>query len=176
MSQEKQFSSFVTPPSRLSNFQKVVQFNKAFGVQTNTTPQLDIFDKDPKLVAYRLALIEEEVQELRDAIKEKDFTETIDALADILYVVYGAATAFGFNADKAYDIVQKSNMSKLCETEQDAQETVRRYQTEVPQRYDSPAYRKSDDGIHWVVYNQSTMKILKNYKYTPANFEELLKN
>jgi predicted HAD superfamily Cof-like phosphohydrolase len=176
MSPEKPFSSYVTPPSKLTNFQKVVEFNKAFNVKTNTTPQLDIFDKDPKLVSYRLALIEEEVQELRDAIKEKDFTETIDALADILYVVYGAATAFGFDADKAYEIVQKSNMSKLCETEEDAQETVRLYQTEVPQRYDSPAYRRSDDGIHWVVYNQSTMKILKNYKYTPANFEELLKN
>lgn len=175
MSQEKQFSSFVTPPSRLSNFQKVVQFNKAFGVQTNTTPQLDIFDKDPKLVAYRLALIEEEVQEFKDAIKDKNMTEILDSVGDILYVVYGAATAFGFNADQVFQIVQDSNMSKLCKTEEDAQETVRLYQTEVPQRYDSPAYRKSDDGIHWVVYNQSTMKILKNYKYTPANFEKLLK-
>lgn len=176
MSQEKPFSSFVTPPSRLTNFQKVVQFNKAFGVQTNTTPQLDIFDKDPKLVEYRLSLIEEEFCELKQAIKEKDFTETIDAFADILYVVYGACASFGVDADKVFQIVQDSNMSKLCKTEEDAQETVRLYKEEIPQRYDSPAYRRSDDNIHWVVFNKSTMKILKNYKYTPANFEELLKN
>jgi predicted HAD superfamily Cof-like phosphohydrolase len=162
--------------SEQSNFQKVVQFNKAFGVQTNTTIQHDIFDKDPKLVAYRLALIEEEVQELRDAIKEKDMTETIDALADILYVVYGACASLGFDADKAFEIVNQSNMSKVCDTEKDAIESVKRYQEEIPQRYDSPAYRRSDDGIHWVVYNSNTMKILKNYKYTPANFSELKKN
>ena len=53
-----------------SNFQKVVEFNKAFGVKTNTTIQHDIFDKDPKLVQYRLDLIEEEVDEFRQAIKE----------------------------------------------------------------------------------------------------------
>lgn len=103
-------------------------------------------------------------------------TETVDALADSLYVILGAATAFGFDADKAFDLVHKSNMSKLCKTEDDAKETVRRYQTEVPQRYDSPSYRLSDDNIHFVVYNQNTMKILKNYKYEPVNFTELLKN
>jgi hypothetical protein len=65
-------------------------------------------------------------------------------------------------------------MSKLCKTEEEAIESVQRYKTEVPQRYDSPAYRKADDDIHWVVYNVSTMKILKNYKYTPANFSSLI--
>lgn len=171
-------SSFITPPKMFvkTNFEKVLQFNKAFGVPTNTTIQHNIFDKDPKLVEYRLSLIEEELDELKQAIKQKDMTETIDAISDILYVVYGAATAFGFDADKAFEIVQKSNMSKLCKTEEDANETVKRYMSEVPQRYDSPAYRRSDDGIHWVVFNKSTMKILKNYKYTSANFEELLKN
>lgn len=157
-----------------SNFQKVLEFNKAFGVKSNKTVQHEIFDKDPKLVQYRLDLIEEEVDELKQAIKEKDMTETVDALADILYVVYGAFTAIGIDADQAFQIVQDSNMSKLCKTEEDAQETVMRYQEEVPQRYDSPAYRRSDDGVHFVVYNRSTMKILKNYKYTAADFKKLL--
>jgi predicted HAD superfamily Cof-like phosphohydrolase len=157
-----------------SNFQKVVEFNKAFGVPTNTEPQFDIFDKDPKLVQYRLDLILEEVQELKDAIATKDFTEVVDALTDIEFVVLGAFTAIGVDADKAFQIVQDSNMSKLCKTEEDAQETVRRYQNETPQRYDSPAYRRSDDGIHWVVYNVSSMKILKNYLYTPANFDTIM--
>ena len=101
-------------------------------------------------------------------------TEVIDALADSLYVVLGACASFGFDADEAFDLVHKSNMSKLCKTEDDAQETVRRYQTEVPQRYDSPAYRRSDCGKYFVVYNQNTMKILKNYKYNPVSFTSLL--
>lgn len=157
-----------------SNFEKVKLFNKAFGVQTNTVSEKNLFDTNPKLVQYRLDLIIEEVQELQVAIKQKDFTEVIDAIGDILYVVYGAATAFGFSADKAFQIIQDSNMSKLCKTEEDAIMTVKLYKEELPQRYDSPNYRLSEDGIHWVVFNQSTMKILKNYKYVPANFTSII--
>ena len=76
--------------------------------------------------------------------------------------------------DKAYDIVSESNMSKLCKTEEEAQKTVEIYLKENPQRYDSPSYRRSDDNINWVVYNKSTMKILKSYKYTPANFTNIM--
>ena len=171
---QKPFSSYITPRSRLTNFQKVLEFNKAFGVKCNTTIQHDIFDKDPKLVDYRLSLIEEEVDEFKLAIKQKNMTEILDSISDSLYVILGAATAFGFDADKAFDLVHKSNMSKLCETEDDAIITVKKYKGEVPQRYDSPAYRKSDDGNYFVVYNQSTMKILKNYKYSPVSFTSLL--
>lgn len=155
-----------------SNFEKVLEFNKAFGVTTNKTCQLDIFDKDQKLVDYRLSLIDEEVAELHEAIKNKDFKEIIDAIADIMYVTLGAATAFGFDADTAFDIVHYSNMSKLCKTELEAQTSVLKYMTEG--RYDSPDYRKSDDNVHWVVYNKSTMKILKSHLYTEANFDKLM--
>lgn len=156
-----------------TNFDKVCIFNDAFGVKNNITPVIDIFDKDPELIKYRLSLIEEEIQELRDAIKDKNFAETTDALVDILFVTYGAFTAIGINADEAFDLVQNSNMSKLCETEQDAIETVKRYKEE--KRYDSPNYRKSKDGKHYVVYNETTMKILKNYKYKKFSIENLLK-
>lgn len=159
----------------LSNYQKVAfEFNDAFGVKTNSIPQPELFNSDTKLVNYRLSLINEEVKELNEAIKNKDFIETIDALADILYVVYGGFSAFGIDADKAFDIVHQSNMSKLCRTEKEAIETVTRYKNEIPQRYDTPNYRKADDDIHWVVYNESTMKILKNYKYIPADFNSLI--
>lgn len=160
----------------LTNFEKVLEFNKAFGVKTHTSPQLDIFDKNPELVKLKLDLILEEVQEFRDAIKEKNFTEILDSISDSLYVIYGAATAFGFDADKAFDLVHKSNLSKLCETEDIAITTVKKYKEEVPQRYDSPTYRKSDCGNYWVVYNKSSGKILKSYKYSEVNFTELIKN
>ena len=155
----------------MSNFDKVLDFNKAFGVTTNTTSQHNLFDTDPKLVNYRKELILEEVDELKDAIEKKDFVETIDALTDILYVVYGAFSAFGVNADVAFDIVQKSNMSKLCSSEEEAIKTVESYKSDS--RYDSPAYRLSEDGVHYVVYNKNTKKILKSINYTPANFTEL---
>ena len=160
--------------SSQSNFEKVKLFNKAFGVTTNTISQFNLFETDPKLVQYRLDLIIEEVQELKDAITNKDFTEVVDAGADILFVVYGLFTAFGVDADKAFNIVQDSNMSKLCKTEQEAQETVQWYKENESNRYDSPTYRQSDDCVNWVVFNESTKKILKSYKYTAAKFEAIL--
>ena len=57
----------------------------------------------------------------------KDFKETIDALGDIVYVCYGMAISMGINLDEAFDIIHKSNMSKLCKNEEDAKYSVKYY-------------------------------------------------
>ena len=155
----------------MTNFDMVKEFNRQFGVLTYDTPQPNIFE-NKKLVDLRLNLILEEVNELKEAIVTRDFTETVDAIADILYVVYGMANSFGIDADKALDIVHKSNMSKLCVNEAEAIETVNWYKT-TQTLYDSPDYRQSEDGKYWVVYNKSSGKILKNIHYTPANFSTI---
>ena len=98
----------------------------------------------------------------------------IDALSDILYVVYGAGASFGIDLDRSFNIVHESNMSKLCKTEDEAQKTVSNYErlwNEKTSPYDSPDYRRADDGINWVVFNKSTGKILKSINYTPAKFD-----
>jgi len=155
-----------------TNYQKVLnEFNESFGVVSNNKPQHRLFDTDPKLVQYRLDLINEEVNELKEAIENKDFKETIDALTDILYVVYGAYSAFGVDADKAFSLVHESNMSKLCKDEEEAILTVESYKRDS--RYDSPAYRLSRCGKYYVVYNESTNKILKSIKYNPVSFNSL---
>jgi predicted HAD superfamily Cof-like phosphohydrolase len=112
-----------------SNFLKVSNFNKVFGVDRYDTPQPNIFTKNPKLVELRLALITEEVNELIDAVKNHDFTEVVDALADILYVVYGAGDCFGVDLDEAYQIVHSSNMTKICKSEDEAIKTVEWYKS-----------------------------------------------
>ena len=66
-----------------------------------------------KIVLLRYELIKEELEELNQAIKNKDIKEAADALTDILYVTYGAGSAFGINLDKCFDEVHQSNMSKL---------------------------------------------------------------
>ena len=93
----------------MSNFNKVGTFMKTFGQEVKTKPSFST-DKINKL---RIDLIEEELEELKDAINKKDLKETIDALTDILYVTYGAGHAFGVNLDKCFEEVQNSNMSKL---------------------------------------------------------------
>ena len=93
----------------MSNFSKVGIFMKTFGQEVKNKPSFST-DKINKL---RIDLIKEELDELNDAIKNKDLLEVADALTDILYVTYGAGHAFGIDLDKCLNEVQNSNMSKL---------------------------------------------------------------
>ena len=93
----------------MSNFSKVGTFMKTFGQEVKTKPSFST-DKINKL---RLDLIKEELEELTEAMNNKDLLDVADALTDILYVTYGAGHAFGINLDKCFDEVQNSNMSKL---------------------------------------------------------------
>ena len=68
-----------------------------------------------KITSLRYDLIKEELDELKEAMDNKDIKEVADALTDILYVTYGAGHAFGINLDKCFKEVQNSNMSKLGE-------------------------------------------------------------
>ncbi len=95
----------------MSNFSKVGTFMKTFGQEVKTKPSFST-DKINKL---RLDLIKEELEELKEAMNNKDLLEVADALTDILYVTYGAGHAFGIDLDKCFDEVQNSNMSKLDE-------------------------------------------------------------
>ena len=95
----------------MSNFSKVGTFMKTFGQEVKTKPSFST-DKINKL---RIDLINEELQELTEAMNNKDLLEVADALTDILYVTYGAGHAFGIDLDNCFDEVQNSNMSKLGE-------------------------------------------------------------
>ena len=94
----------------MTNFEKVGKFMKTFGQEVKSKSSLS----SDKINSLRIAsLIEEELEELKQAIKQKNLLEVADALTDLLYVTYGAGHAFGINLDKCFDEVQKSNMSKL---------------------------------------------------------------
>lgn len=85
-----------------SNFNKVRDFNTCFGHKVSDNKYLDIFEKDIKLVELRYNLIEEEVEELNVAFNTNDIVEIIDALSDILYVVYGFGVVFGIDIDSSF--------------------------------------------------------------------------
>ena len=93
----------------MSNFSKVGTFMKTFGQEVKTKPS---FSND-KINKLRIDLIKEELEELTEAMNNKDLLEVADALTDILYVTYGAGHSFGINLDDCFDEVQRSNMSKL---------------------------------------------------------------
>ena len=95
----------------MSNFSKVGTFMKTFGQEVKTKPSLST----EKINKLRIDLIKEELEELTEAMNNKDLLEVADALTDILYVTYGAGHAFGIDLDQCFEEVQNSNMSKLDE-------------------------------------------------------------
>ena len=93
----------------MTNFEKVGLFMKTYNQDVKVSSSLST----EKINSLRISLISEELEELKQAISEKNLIEVADALTDILYVTYGAGHAFGINLDKCFDEVQNSNMSKL---------------------------------------------------------------
>ena len=93
----------------MTNFESVKKFMETFGQEIREKASFP----NEKIVSLRCDLIREELDELQEAIKNKDIKEVADALTDILYVTYGAGHAFGINLDKCFEEVQNSNMSKL---------------------------------------------------------------
>ena len=93
----------------MTNFKSVKKFMETFGQEIKEKASFP----DDKITSLRYDLIEEDLNELKEAIDKKDIKEVADALTDILYVTYGAGHAFGIDLDKCFEEVQNSNMSKL---------------------------------------------------------------
>jgi len=159
---------------KLTNFQENFDWNSVAGIQTYEKPQINIFTEQPDLINYRMSLIREEVSELEEAVKQHNMAEVYDALCDILYVVHGMGVSTGLNLDIGMDLVNASNRSKFCETEQEAIDSVEWYKQNESHRYDSPAFRKSSDDRFYIVYNQSTGKILKSINWKEVDFNKVL--
>ena len=233
---------------KMTGYEQVGEFHEVFGHPLNNENVLNVFVEKPELDKFRLALIEEEMNEFIDAIKNGDVIEAIDAIADTMYVVYGACHAFGINYDvvktnpnkmydsyenddvffngeneldleisnfknvfndlkscceeqdfnkvtncldnvikhcytlaslfgvdinKCFDEVNRSNMTKVCLTEDDAKESVKWYK-ENEHRYADPTYRKSTNPKYWVVFDNTTSKILKSIKFELPNLKKVI--
>eukprot|EP00667_Euglena_gracilis_P028418 EG_transcript_36247 len=121
--------------------------------------------------ALRLALLQEELGELQEAIRRDDLVEVADALADLQYVLSGTVLEFGlgdrFRA--VFDEVHRSNMSKACRTPEEAQATVEHYTAlGQPCHFD-----RMPDGCY-VVRRSADDKVLKSVRYSPPSLGPLL--
>jgi predicted HAD superfamily Cof-like phosphohydrolase len=119
----------------------------------------------------RVALIAEELKELEVAILEKDIVEVADALCDIQYVLSGAILEFGLGEKfKAlFEEVQRSNMSKVCHSEEEAQQTVEHYR-----KKDGTECYYLKEGEKYLVYRKSDNKTIKSIQYSPANLQKII--
>ena len=94
-----------------TNFELVGDFMEAFGQSVQVDPTWPDFNTRE----LRIELIQEELEELSDAVADRDMVQIADALTDLLYVVYGAGHSFGIDLDECFQEVHSSNMSKLGE-------------------------------------------------------------
>ena len=106
MSSPEQLDLFGGPET---NFQAVGTFMSVMGQQVCKTPAFPALD----IIHLRNCLIEEEFDELIEAVMNKDLVGVADALTDILYVVYGAGHAYGIDLDACFREVHRSNMTKI---------------------------------------------------------------
>jgi predicted HAD superfamily Cof-like phosphohydrolase len=86
----------------------VLDWHERFGARVRSTPG----PVDPKTRDLRIALIKEELGELEEAGDKQDLTKIADAIADLLYVVYGTAVSYGIDIEPIFQEVHRSNMSK----------------------------------------------------------------
>ncbi|WP_436515990.1 hypothetical protein [Ekhidna sp. To15] len=152
---------------KIDPLNQVAEFHNTFRHPVLDTPQIPSEDR----CKLRVSLIAEELKELQEAIDDNDLVEIADALCDIQYVLSGAVLEFGLG-DKfrdLFDEVQRSNMSKACDTEQEAKDTVEHYKSNK----DTEAYYEQRDG-KWLVYRKGDNKTLKSINYSPADLKAIL--
>jgi NTP pyrophosphatase (non-canonical NTP hydrolase) len=121
--------------------------------------------------AYRF--LAEELKELQQAVDDNNLVEVADALCDLQYVLAGAILEFGL-AEKfkeLFDEVHRSNMSKACKTEEEANLTINHYKNTA----NTESYHKAADGL-FLVYRTADNKTLKSVNYSPANLAGILGN
>lgn len=126
---------------------------------------------DPATAKLRVDLLQEELNELQQALAQGDLIEVLDALADLRVVLDGTVLACGLQHiyRKALDQVYLSNMSKFCQTEEEALDTLNAYAEKDPNQVLS----MRQVGSVWVVRRASDGKILKSINYKPVDLAPL---
>ena len=138
---------------------EVEEFNAVMGKPNNYEPTIP----ERKEWEFVYDFILEELEEYRTACEEGNIVEVLDALCDITYVATGNGTMLHGLKDKiwpAYQEVQASNLSKACQTEEDAKATVIQRSSEQGEECH---YEKVGD--YYVVYRTRDRKVMKNVKY-----------
>ena len=151
---------------KIDSLNQVAEFHKTFNAPILDTPQIPSKER----CELRVELLQEELNELKQAIADNNIVEVADALCDLQYVLSGAVLEFGLGEKfvTLFNEVQRSNMSKACATQQEAYETIEFYKEKGQEAY----AEASGDKIN--VHRTSDNKVLKNKYYSPADLQSIL--
>lgn len=143
------------------------RFHNTFDLPILGKPKVPSSDR----CQLRVNLLQEELNELKEAIEDQDIVEIADALCDLQYVLSGAIHEFGLSElfSELFDEVQRSNMSKTCKSMEEAEKTSRYYESE--KQTSSVIVQKEGE---FLVYRQEDRKVLKSVNYSPADLKSIL--
>lgn len=142
---------------------------------------LPLGDGCPKMLPearckLRASLLQEELDELKEAIEQHDLVECADAFADLQYVLSGAIIEFGMqhNFKAMFDEVHRSNMSKACSTLEEAEETILYYKEK--KGMDARISVCDADPSKWLVTRVPDSKVLKSIRYSAPNLRPFVES
>ena len=144
---------------------QVADFHRTFKHPIEPEPLIP----SPERCQLRVSLLAEELNELEEAIAQQDLVGIADALCDLQYVLSGAVLEFGLGHKfkSLFDEVQRSNMSKVCSSVEEAEATVRYHSEErgMPCHYEK-------SGEYYLVYRTADRKTLISIQFSPARLSE----
>lgn len=145
----------------------VAAFHRTFNLPVLDEPAIP----SPERCSLRVNLLQEELDELKQAIEDGNLVEIADALSDLQYVLSGAVLEFGLGDTfkKLFDEVQRSNMSKVCHSREVAEETLKYYRD----HRGTEGYIEQKGDV-FLVYRTSDQKVLKSVEYSPADLQGIL--
>lgn len=151
---------------KIDALNQVAEFHKTFNAPILDKPTIPSKER----CELRISLLQEELNELKDAIADNDLVEIADALCDLQYVLSGAVLEFGLGEKfvKLFNEVQRSNMSKACANQQEADETIEFYKEKGEHAFSEISGEKIN------VHRKSDHKVLKNKYYSPADLKSIL--
>ena len=145
----------------------VAEFHDTFDLPVLDSPTIS----SKQRCELRINLLQEESNELKAAIEDNDLVEVADALCDLQYVLSGAIHEFGIGSkfEDLFSEVHRSNMSKVCKTLEEAEETQAHYlKTKNTESF------IEEKNSEFLVYRQEDKKVLKSIKYSPADLKSRL--
>ncbi|MDR2204540.1 MAG: nucleoside triphosphate pyrophosphohydrolase family protein [Flavobacteriaceae bacterium] len=151
---------------KIDSLNQVAEFHKTFNAPILNAPQIPSEER----CELRVKLLQEELDELQQAIADRNIVEIADALCDLQYVLSGAVLEFGLGEKfvELFNEVQRSNMSKACDNQQQANETIEFYKQKGEDAYTKISGEKIN------VHRKSDDKVLKNKYYSPADLKSVL--
>ena len=147
--------------------EKVKCFHEMFNAPVLETPQIPSKER----CDLRVTLIQEELDEMKEAIENGDVIEIADSLGDLMVVLCGSILEFGMGDkfNEIFENIHNSNMSKACNSQQEALATLSHYKQK-----DGTEGRYEELNGKYIVYRSADNKILKSVGYSPASLQDII--